>query len=243
MGHKGGFKNLKLGKDVHRQIRRRGAPPLPPSKQSDGRAGLPRLPFRYPLGVPVDRVGKTVIESEQTSVIEEPPLDGARRAGEEKSNMPIPRRIREFLDTKGVPYQCWHHPLSYTAQGTAHAQHISGKDLAKVVMVMVSDRLAMAVLPGSHRLDLDRFGAVLGTGSARLATEEEFGQVFPDCEMGAMPPFGNLYDIAVWVDSSLRDHPNITFNAGTHEDTIQMSFSDFAKVVQPKEGSFGVLRH
>lgn len=157
--------------------------------------------------------------------------------------MPIPRHICEFLDTHHVPYQSWHHPLSYTAQGTAHAQHISGKEVAKVVMVMVNDRLVMAVLPGSHRLDLDQFGTTLGCGPARLATEEEFGHVFPDCEIGAMPPFGNLYDIEVWVDSLLRDRPNIVFNAGTHEDTIQMSFSDFARLVQPKEGSFSVLRH
>jgi Ala-tRNA(Pro) deacylase len=157
--------------------------------------------------------------------------------------MPIPRHISEFLDTHRVSYQSWHHPLSYTAQGTAHAQHISGKELAKVVMVMADGRLVMAVLPGSHRLDLDRFGTILGSGPARLATEEEFGHVFPDCEVGAMPPFGNLYDIEVWIDSLLRDHPNIVFNAGTHEDTIQMSFPDFVKLVQPKEGSFSVLRH
>ena len=229
MGRKGGFKNLKLGKDVHRQIRRRGSPSLPIMKQP-----FRHLPFRNPPGVP---------ESEQISANENAPLDEVHRARKETSNMQIPRRIREFLDTRGVSYQCWHHPLSYTAQGTAHAQHISGKEVAKVVMFMANDRLAMAVLPGSRRLDLDQLGAVLGCGPVRLATEEEFGRLFPDCEMGAMPPFGNLYDMTVWVDSSLRDQANIIFNAGTHEDTIQMSFADFARLVQPKEATFSVLRH
>ncbi len=157
--------------------------------------------------------------------------------------MPVPRHICEFLETHHVPYQFCHHPSSYTAQGTAHAQHISGKELAKVVMTIADNRLVMAVLPGSHRLDLQQFGNALGSGLVRLATEEEFGHMFPDCEVGAMPPFGNLYQIEVWVDSALRMHPNIVFNAGTHEETIQMNFADFARVVQPKEGSFSVLRH
>ena len=157
--------------------------------------------------------------------------------------MPIPRHITEFLDTHRVPYQSWHHPSSYTAQGTAHAQHISGRELAKVVIVIANDRLVMAVVPGSHKLDLDQFGTILGSGPARLATEEEFEHLFPDCETGAMPPFGNLYGMEVWVDASLRYRPNIIFNAGTHEETMQMSFPDFVRLVQPKEGSFSVLRH
>lgn len=226
---KGGFKNLKLGKDVHRQIRRRGSPPMPPLNQPSRQVRFRKLP-----GMPV---------SEQTSTFETLPPEQAHRTRKERSSMQIPRRIREFLDTRGVPYQCWHHPLSYTAQGTAHAQHVSGKEVAKVVMVMADDHLAMAVLPGSRRLDLDQLGALIGCGRIRLATEEEFGRVFPDCEMGAMPPFGNLYEIAVWVDSSLRDQVHMVFNAGTHEDTIQMNFADFARLVEPKEGSFSVLRH
>ena len=157
--------------------------------------------------------------------------------------MPIPRHISEFLDTHRIPYQCWHHPLSYTAQGTAHAQHISGKELAKVVMVSVGERLVMAVLPGSHKIDLSLFESTIGSGPVRLAAEEEFSHIFPDCETGAMPPFGNLYQIEVWVDTLLGDHPNIVFNAGTHEVTIQMSFADFKNLVQPKVGSFSVLRH
>jgi Ala-tRNA(Pro) deacylase len=157
--------------------------------------------------------------------------------------MSIPRHICEFLDGHRIWYQSCQHPLSYTAQGTAHAQHISGKELAKVVMVMADDRLVMAVLPGSHRLDLEKLGRAVGSAFTRLATEEEFGHVFPDCEVGAMPPFGNLYDIEVRVDAALRNNVNIVFNAGTHEETILMSFADFVKLVQPKEGDFSVARH
>jgi Ala-tRNA(Pro) deacylase len=157
--------------------------------------------------------------------------------------MPIPRHICEFLDAHRISYQPCQHPPSYTAQGVAHAQHISGKELAKVVMVLADDRLLMVVLPGSHRLELEQLGQAVGATSVRLATEEEFGHIFPDCEVGAMPPFGNLYNLEVWVDSSLRTHSTIVFNAGTHAETIQMSFTDFARLVQPKEAIFSCLRH
>ena len=157
--------------------------------------------------------------------------------------MPIPRHICEFLDAHRIPYQPCQHTPSYTAQGVAHAQHISGKELAKVVMVVGDDRLLMVVLPASHRLELEPLGQAVGVESIRLATEEEFGHMFPDCEIGAMPPFGNLYNLEVWVDSALRSHPTIVFNAGTHAETIQMNFADFARLVQPKEATFSCLRH
>lgn len=157
--------------------------------------------------------------------------------------MPIPRHICEFLDAHRISYQPCKHALSFTAQGVAHAQHISGKELAKVVMIMADERLVMAVLPGSHRLELDQLEHAVGATAARLASEEEFGHIFPDCEVGAMPPFGNLYHVDVWVDSALRGHPNIVFNAGTHEETIQMSYADYSRLVQPKEATFSSLRH
>jgi Ala-tRNA(Pro) deacylase len=157
--------------------------------------------------------------------------------------MPIPRHICEFLDTHRIYYQPCQHTPSYTAQGVAHAQHISGKELAKVVMVVADDRLLMAVLPASHRLELEQLGDALGASSIRLATEEEFGHIFPDCEIGAMPPFGNLYNLEVWLDVALRSHTNIVFNAGTHAETIQMSLSDYSRLVRPKEAVFSCLRH
>ncbi len=157
--------------------------------------------------------------------------------------MSIPRHITEFLDSQQVWYQNFSHSLAYTAQGIAHAQHVSGKQLAKVVMVMADGALIMAVLPGNHRVDLQRFSEILNAESVRLATEEEFKDIFPDCELGAMPPFGNLYRVDVWVDSVLQKHPQILFNAGTHSETILMNLADFNRIVHPYVGSFSSLMH
>jgi Ala-tRNA(Pro) deacylase len=158
--------------------------------------------------------------------------------------MPIPTRISEYLDSHHVSYQSCRHSPAYTAQGIAQAQHVSGKKMAKVVMVVADIRkLVMAVVPASYRVDLNKLGQLLKTEWIRLATEEEFRDVFPECELGAMPPLGNLYNLEVWIDDSLKSHPGISFNAGTHAETIQMSYSDFDRLVQPRMGSFGVLLH
>ncbi len=157
--------------------------------------------------------------------------------------MSIPNKITDFLDSHQVAYQHCTHSPAYTAQGLAHVQHVSGKELAKVVMVDAQGRKVMTVLPGSHRVELDQLSKLLKSDDTRLATEEEFKDLFPDCELGAMPPFGNLYNLEVWVDDSLQSHPTITFSAGTHSETIQMSFADFIKLATPKMGSFSVLRH
>ena len=129
--------------------------------------------------------------------------------------MPIPRHISEFLDSQHIWYQHCTHSLAYTAQGIAHAQHVSGKQLAKVVMVVADGTLIMAVVAGNYRVDLQHLGELLAARSIRLAAEEEFKDLFPDCELGAMPPLGNLYKLDVWVDAALKTHPNILFNAGT----------------------------
>ncbi len=157
--------------------------------------------------------------------------------------MSIPEKVTEFLDSHHIMYVQSMHSPAYTAQGLAHVQHVSGKELAKVVMVISKGRLIMTVLPGSHRLELNLMARLLNTDDIRLATEEEFQALFPDCELGAMPPFGNLYNLEVWVDASLRNHPNITFNAGTHVETIQMAFVDFQRFVNPRIGHFADLRH
>jgi Ala-tRNA(Pro) deacylase len=158
-------------------------------------------------------------------------------------NMSIPRKITEFLDSRRIWYQHCTHSPAYTAQGLAHVQHVSGKELAKVVMVVADSKLVMTVLPGSHRVDLDLLAPLLQCQTLRLATEEEFRNSFPDCELGAMPPFGNLYGVETHVDTALEGHPTITFNAGTHVETIQMSFEDFRKLAEPRMGSFSVHRH
>jgi Ala-tRNA(Pro) deacylase len=158
--------------------------------------------------------------------------------------MPIPAHISRFLESQHVPYQSFTHSRAYTAQGIAQAQHLSGKKLAKVVMVIGDNKkMIMAVVPANHRVDLERLAKVLNTGSIRLATEEEFKDVFPECELGAMPPLGNIYHLDVWVDEKLRSYATICFNAGTHAETIQMFFTDFDRLVQPKVASFGVLLH
>ncbi len=157
--------------------------------------------------------------------------------------MAIPRHISEFLDSQQVWYQYCTHSPAYTAQGLAHAQHVSGKELAKVVMVVADHRMVMAVLPASHRIEIERLGELLKAQAIRVATEEEFQSLFPECELGAMPPFGNLYNLEVWIDTALRGHQNIVFNAGTHVETIQMGFADFERLVLPHAGSFSILRH
>jgi len=158
--------------------------------------------------------------------------------------MPIPSNISEYLDSHHISYQSYRHPPAYTAQGIAQAQHISGKKLAKVVMVAADDnRMIMTVVPASHRVDLNRLGNLLDTRWVRLATEEEFENYFPECELGAMPPLGNIYHLDVWVDEKLVSLPKISFNAGTHAEIIQMSYLDFERLVKPYKGSFSALLH
>ncbi len=157
--------------------------------------------------------------------------------------MSIPRHISEFLDSQHIWYQRYTHSLAYTAQGIAHAQHVSGKRLAKVVMVMADGNLIMAVVPANHHVDLQTLGKLVNAGKIRLATEDEFKDFFPDCELGAMPPLGNLYNLEVWVEASLKTQPHILFNAGTHAETILMSFADFDRLVQAKSGTFSTLTH
>ena len=158
--------------------------------------------------------------------------------------MPIPEHISKFLASQHVNYQSHTHSRAYTAQGTAQAEHLSGKKLAKVVIVVVDNReKIMAVVPASCRVDLEKLGKLLDSNWIRLATEEEFKDTFPECELGAMPPLGNIYHLEVWVDEALKSCPTITFNAGTHAEIIQMSFSDFEQLVHPRIASFGTLLH
>jgi Ala-tRNA(Pro) deacylase len=158
--------------------------------------------------------------------------------------MPIPAHISKVLNSQRVAYQSCTHSRAYTAQGTAQAQHLSGKRLAKVVIVVAeNNKLIMAVVPASYRVDLERLGRLLNTSWIRLATEEEFRDAFPECELGAMPPLGNIYHLDVWVDEALKSFPDIAFNAGTHSEIIQMSFADFEQLVHPQIASFGALLH
>ena len=148
--------------------------------------------------------------------------------------MPILTKLKEFLDANGVRYQVRSHRTAYTAQEVAAEEHIPGFEMAKVVMVRDGGEYLMAVLPAPYRVGLDLLGKATGRTGLRLATETEFAGLFPGCEPGAMPPFGNLYGIPVWVDEALTRDDEIVFNAGTHEQTVHMKYADFARLVQPR---------
>jgi len=143
-------------------------------------------------------------------------------------------KLRKYLDRHSIPYTVGHHPIAFTAQECAQLAHVSGQEFAKTVMVRIAGELSMLVLPAKYHVDFMRLARALGTGDIYLVSEEEFSDVFPDCEIGAVPPFGNLYGIPVYVSISLAEDAQITFNAGTHTDTITMDYQDFECLVKPK---------
>ncbi len=147
--------------------------------------------------------------------------------------MPI-RRLREFLDSHGVKYFVVSHSPAYTAQEIAAAAHVPGKELAKTVMVNIAGKMAMVVLPASRQLDFERLRRVSATREVELASEEEFAGLFPECEIGAMPPFGNLYGMEVYVSEELEDDDEIAFNAGAHTELLRLDYEDYKKLVHPK---------
>ncbi len=146
--------------------------------------------------------------------------------------MPL-SKLREFLDSRHTKYLVISHSLAYTAQGIAALAHVSGKKLAKTVIVKIDGVLAMAVVPASYHVDLDRLKTLTGGNSVEIATEREFQDAFPDCELGAMPPFGNLYDMPVYADASLAENEEITFSAGTHRELVRMNWDDMLRLVNP----------
>jgi Ala-tRNA(Pro) deacylase len=152
--------------------------------------------------------------------------------------MTVLRRLKDYLDSQKVSYKTLAHKEAYTAPEIAHSLHVSGKDLAKVVMVKVGERFVMAVLPANWKVDLKRLKEVFQTSHVRLATEEEFKALFPDCDIGAMPPFGNLYGLEVYVDQSLTADEEIVFQAGTHVDAVKLRYEDFARLVRPTVAEF-----
>lgn len=152
--------------------------------------------------------------------------------------MSIARRVKTYLDEEGVAYEHSEHPPAFTAQEVAAAEHVPGKELAKTVMLTDGEAFVMAVLPATRRIALDDLREVAGLPDLRLAEENEFAGLFPNVETGAMAPFGNLYDVPVFVDQALREDESITFNAGTHTDTIRMAYADFERLVDPVVAEF-----
>jgi Ala-tRNA(Pro) deacylase len=153
--------------------------------------------------------------------------------------MPV-NKLREFLDSNKVKYVMIKHSLAYTAQEVAASAHIPGKEVAKTVIVKIDGKMAMAVLPSSYRVDLDALKQATGAGDVVLATEDEFKDLFPECHAGAMPPFGNLYGMDVYVAESLREDEEIAFNACSHTELVRMSYSDFERLAKPKIVRFSV---
>ena len=142
-------------------------------------------------------------------------------------------KLKEFLDNSLVPYEVLTHPLAFTAQQLAAVQHVKGKQLAKVVVARSGSEFIMIVLPAPYHVGLQRARAVTGRQDLEIAHESEFASLFAGCEPGAMPPFGNLYNVPVWVDESLAQDEEIVFNACTHTQAIKMKYSDFARLVHP----------
>jgi len=147
--------------------------------------------------------------------------------------------VAKFLKKQKVKFQLRHHPARYTAQEVAAAEHITGEEVAKVVIVKADDAFAMCVLPATYVLDMKRAKKALGAKSVRLATEEEIAGLFPDCEVGAMPPFGAEYNLPVYVEEHLSADEQILVPAGTHEDSVLLAWADYERLAQPKVASFG----
>jgi Ala-tRNA(Pro) deacylase len=151
--------------------------------------------------------------------------------------MSISTRLKGFLDETQIPYSVMTHTTAYTAQGAAAAMQISGKELAKTVVLWTGEEMVLAVLPAPNHVRLDKLAFEVGK-PVRLATEQEFNSLFPDCELGAMPPFSSLYNLAVCVDESLAADEAIAFNAGTHRDAIRIRYDDFVRLARPRVCSF-----
>jgi Ala-tRNA(Pro) deacylase len=147
--------------------------------------------------------------------------------------MPV-RKLKEFLDKEGVKYVTVSHSVAYTAQEIAARAHVRGRSLAKTVMVKLDGTVAMAVLPATFKVDFDLLKEASGANEVELASEREFKNMFPDCELGAMPPFGNLYGFDVYVAKTLAQDDEIAFNAGSHTELIKLPYSDFERLVDPK---------
>ena len=147
--------------------------------------------------------------------------------------MNIQTRLENYLGEKHVPYTRSTHRLAYSAQGVAAAQHVAGWTVAKTVILKAGNQFLMVVLPAPMKVDLHLLREQLSFKDLELADEREFGRLFPDCQLGAMTPFGNLYGLPVYVEESLARQNEIVFNAGTHVDTIRMKYKDFDELVEP----------
>jgi Ala-tRNA(Pro) deacylase len=152
----------------------------------------------------------------------------------------VSSKLKDYLDEAGVAYKRHSHPAAYTSMETAHSVHIPGREMVKSVMLKVDSKdedgagLVMAVLSANDAANLDILREEIGCGVLRLANESEFQDAFPTCKPGAMPPFGNIFNVLTFCEASLARNREIEFNAGTHEETIRMSFDDYQRLAKPK---------
>ena len=148
------------------------------------------------------------------------------------------QKLKEFLDSHKIKYVTITHSLAYTAQEIAASAHVAGKELAKTVMVKLDGKMAMAVVPASYKVNFDLLKTAAGASKLELADEQEFKGMFPESEVGAMPPFGNLYGMEIFVDESLSQDDEIAFNAGSHTELIKLAYRDFERLATPKVAKF-----
>jgi Ala-tRNA(Pro) deacylase len=142
-------------------------------------------------------------------------------------------RLQGYLRENEVPFEAQHHPRAVTAQEVAATEHVPGKMFTKTVMALADLEMVMLALPAPYHVNPEKAAEALGARDFRLASEEQFEDAFPDCEVGAMPPFGNLYDVPVYVDVALAEDESIVFRAGTHTDTMSIAYADFERLVEP----------
>ncbi len=154
--------------------------------------------------------------------------------------MPV-QRLKSFLDEHHVKYVTVSHSTAYTAQEIAASAHVKGKELAKTVMIKIDGEMTMAVLPASFQVDLHMLMDVFEAEKVELATEDEFKNLFGNCELGAMPPFGNLYGLDVYVARELIEDDEIAFNAGSHTELVKLAYEDYARLVQPQVLDFTAM--
>ena len=154
--------------------------------------------------------------------------------------MTILKKLKDYLEKNQVRYEVGYHERVYTSQEIAAAMHVPGKELTKVIMVKADGKMVMLVLPASYRVDTKNLKKVFKCKRLGIAKEKDFEELFPDCEIGAMPPFGNLYHLEVWVDQVLTQDEFIVFQAGSHVETLRIKYSDYARLVNPRVGDFSV---
>jgi len=162
------------------------------------------------------------------------------RGGREAMKMTVLKKLKDYLEKNQVRYDVGYHERVYTSQEIAAAMHVPGRELAKVVMVKADGKMVMLVLPASYQVETKKLKKALQCKKLAIAKEREFEELFPDCEVGAMPPFGNLYHLEVWVDQVLTEDEFIFFRAGSHVETLKVKYNDYARLVNPRVGDFSV---